>query len=135
MKPNDKKAGVEATTDNILCTTDCEFACWTNGEDLQYVHACEDGFGQVTCEAISDFPGEGQTLADLEAQGERAMPRKPANESLVKTFKRCQEYEDRGAIGSPDIIRLVSSDSLFTTEYLFAYLQLPPIYDYMQSLK
>ena len=92
VKPNDKKAGVEATTDNILCSTDCEFACWTNGEDLQYVHACEDDFGQVTCEAISDFPGEGQTLEDLEAQGERAMPRKPANESLVKTFKRCHDY-------------------------------------------
>ena len=92
VKPNDKKAGVEATTDNILSATDCEFACWTNGEDLQYVHACEDDFGQVTCEAISDFPGQGQTLADLEAQGERAMPRKPANESLVKTFKRCHDY-------------------------------------------
>lgn len=92
IKPNDKKNGVEATTENILCTTDCEFACWTNGEDLQYVHAFEDAFGQVTCEAISDFPAEGQTLEDLEAQGERAIPRKPANESLVKTFKRCHDY-------------------------------------------
>ena len=92
VKPNDKKNGVEATTENILCTTDCEFACWTNGEDLQYVHAFEDAFGQVTCEAISDFPAEGQTLDDLEAQGERAIPRKPANESLVKTFKRCHDY-------------------------------------------
>ena len=92
VKANDKKAGVEATTENILSTTDCEFACWTNGEDLQYVHAFEDDFGQVTCEAISDFPAEGQTLEDLEAQGERAVPRKPANESLVKTFKRCHDY-------------------------------------------
>lgn len=92
VKPNDKKNGVEATTENILCTTDCEFACWTNGEDLQYAHAFEDAFGQVTCEAISDFPAEGQTLEDLEAQGERAIPRKPANESLVKTFKRCHDY-------------------------------------------
>lgn len=92
VKPNDKKAGVEATTENILCSTDCEFACWTNGEDLQYVYSSEDGFGQVTCEAISDFPACGQTLEDLEAQGERAMPRKPANESLVKTFKRCHDY-------------------------------------------
>lgn len=92
VKPNDKKNGVEATTENILCTTDCEFACWTNGEDLQYVHAFEDAFGQVTCEAISDFPAEGQSLEDLEAQGERAVPRKPANESLVKTFKRCHDY-------------------------------------------
>lgn len=92
VKPNDKKAGVEATTEGILCSTDCDFACWTNGEDLQYVYSYEDDFGQVTCEAISDFPAEGQTLEDLEAQGERAMPRKPANESLVKTFKRCHDY-------------------------------------------
>ena len=92
VKSNDKKAGVEATTENILVSTDCEFACWTNGEDLQYVYSYEDGFGQVTCEAISDFPACGQTLEDLEAQGERAMPRKPANESLVKTFKRCHDY-------------------------------------------
>ncbi len=46
-----------------------------------------------------------------------------------------KEYEDKKAIGSPDIIRLTSSDSLFTTEYIFAYLQVPAIYDYMQSLK
>ena len=92
IKSNDKKAGVEATTEGILSSTDCNFACWTNGEDLQYVYSYEDDFGQVTCEAISDFPAEGQTLEDLEAQGERAMPRKPANESLVKTFKRCHDY-------------------------------------------
>ena len=52
---------------------------------------------------------------------------------LVKMITK--EYEDKGAIGSPDIIRLVSNDTLFTTECIFAYLQLPPIYDYMQSLK
>lgn len=92
VKPNDKKQGVEATTENILCSTDCDFACWTNGEDLQYIYSSEDGFGQVTCEGLSDFPACGQTLEDLEAQGERAMPRKPANESLVKTFKRCHDY-------------------------------------------
>lgn len=92
IKPNDKKAGVEATTENILISTDCDFACWTNGEDLQYIYSYEDDFGQSSSEAISDFPASGQTLEDLEAQGERAMPRKPANESLVKTFKRCHDY-------------------------------------------
>lgn len=46
-----------------------------------------------------------------------------------------KEYDEKQAIGSPDIIRLVSDDSLFTKEYLFAYLQIPAIYDYMQSLK
>lgn len=52
---------------------------------------------------------------------------------LVKMITK--EYEDKKAIGSPDIIRLISNDKLITTEYLFTYLQLPAVYDYMQSLK
>lgn len=92
VKANDKKNGVEASLENILVFTDCRFGCWTNGEDLQYQYSYEDDFGQILCESISDFPANGQTFADLEAQGERAMPRKPANESLVKTFKRCHDY-------------------------------------------
>lgn len=52
---------------------------------------------------------------------------------LVKLITK--EYEDKQAIGSPDIIRLKSNDSLFTSEYLFTYLSLPSSYDYMQSLK
>lgn len=46
-----------------------------------------------------------------------------------------KEYSDKKAIGSPDIIRLISKDSLVTTEYIYAYLHLPIVYDYMQSLK
>ena len=92
VKSNDKKNGVEATLENILVFTDCRFGCWTNGEDLQYQYSYEDEFGQILCESISDFPANGQTFEDLEALGERAMPRKPANESLVKTFKRCHDY-------------------------------------------
>lgn len=41
---------------------------------------------------ISDFPGANETIEDLERQGERAKPRKPASDSLVKTFKRCHDY-------------------------------------------
>lgn len=52
---------------------------------------------------------------------------------LVKLITK--EYEDKSAIGSPDIIRLVSDDPLFTPEYLYTYLSLPYVYDYMQSLK
>ena len=52
---------------------------------------------------------------------------------LVKIITK--EYEDKKAIGSPDIIRLVSNDSLCTTEYLYVYLQIPAVYDFMQSLK
>ena len=52
---------------------------------------------------------------------------------LVKLITK--EYEEKQAIGSPDIIRLISDDPLFTKEYLFAYLQIPAIYEFMQSLK
>lgn len=52
---------------------------------------------------------------------------------LVKMITK--EYEDKGAIGSPDIIRLISNDELCTTEYLYVYLQLQHVYDFMQSLK
>lgn len=46
-----------------------------------------------------------------------------------------KEYSEKHAIGSPDIIRLISNDELFTAEYLYAYFQLPYVYDYLQSLK
>lgn len=46
-----------------------------------------------------------------------------------------KEYEDKKAIGSQDIIRLISNDELFTKEYLFIYLQMPFVNDYIQSMK
>lgn len=46
-----------------------------------------------------------------------------------------KEYEDKKSIGSQDIIRIESSDDLYTPEYLFAYLSLPMTFDYMQSMK
>ena len=46
-----------------------------------------------------------------------------------------KEYEDKKAIGSQDIIRLVSTDKLYTREYLFTYLQMPFVFDYIQSMK
>ena len=93
VKPSDAKAGVVATTNSVLESTNCEFACWTNGEDLQYIYCKEDDYGNVgDCINISDFPAKDQTLEDLENQSERAIPRKPANESLIRTFKRCHNY-------------------------------------------
>ena len=46
-----------------------------------------------------------------------------------------KEYEKKKCIGSQDIIRLESYDNLYTKEYLFAYLQLPFIIDYIVSMK
>lgn len=92
VKATDPKAGVEATLETILMFTPCEYGCWTNGEELVYVHSYDDDFDQSRIEMLSDFPGFGQTLEDLERQSERVQPRKPANTSLVKTFKRCHDY-------------------------------------------
>lgn len=92
VKPNDTSAGVMATLENVLTFSDCDFGCWTNGEDLQFLAKMENEFGQVTIDDFTDFPSAGQSLVDLIQQGDKAAPRKPANESLVKTFKRCHDY-------------------------------------------
>ena len=92
VKDSDAKQGVSALLEPILLNTNCEFGCWTNGEDLHYMHGVEDEFHYMTCEDITDFPAFDQTFEQLVAQGDRSVPRKPANESLVKTFKRCHDY-------------------------------------------
>lgn len=92
VKDKDPKKGVFETLGVYLESTDCEFGVWTNGNDLHYLQCEKDDFGQAQTNDISDFPGKGQSMQDLELAGERAHPRKPANDSLVKTFKRCHDY-------------------------------------------
>ena len=92
VKPSDKSGGVMASLEGVLTYTDCDFGCWTNGEDLQFLAKMEDQWGQVNIEDFTDFPAAGQSLVDLINEGDKAAPRKPANESLVKTFKRCHDY-------------------------------------------
>lgn len=92
VKDKDPKKGVAETLGTYLEYTNCEFGVWTNGNDLHYLQCVKDEFGQAQTIDISDFPGKGQTMEDLELAGERAHPRKPANDSLVRTFKRCHDY-------------------------------------------
>lgn len=92
VKSEDKKVGASATLTPILFNTECQFGCWTNGEDELFQYSDEDEYHQVEIEDIADFPMKGQTLEELLALGERGMPRKPANESLIQTFKRCHNY-------------------------------------------
>ena len=92
VKDTDKNGGVMATLSDILTYTNCDFGCWTNGEDLKFIAEMEDEWGQVDICDYTDFPSFGQSLEDLIQQGDKATPRKPANESLVKTFKRCHDY-------------------------------------------
>jgi len=92
-KAKDSKKGVEATLQVALEGTDnCEFGVWTNGDEFHFLQKTIDQWNQVQCFDISDFPGEGQTMEDLEKWADKIKPRKPANDSLIRTFKRCHDY-------------------------------------------
>lgn len=88
----DKRKGVEAVLTPVLSYSDCEFALWTNGDELYFCQRVEDEVGNIDIQELSDFPGADESIEDLERQGERAKPRKPANDSLVRTFRRCHDY-------------------------------------------
>lgn len=92
VSAEDKKKGVEAVLNPVLSYSNCEFALWTNGEELFFYQKDEDEVGNVDIQELSDFPGADESIEDLERQGERAKPRKPANDSLVRTFRRCHDY-------------------------------------------
>ena len=92
-KSKDGKKGVEATLQTILEAADnCEFGLWANGEEFHFLQKEMDEWSQINCNDISDFPGFGQTMEDLEKWADKIKPRKPANDSLIRTFKRCHDY-------------------------------------------
>lgn len=92
IKENDKKKGVIITLENSLAAVaSCEFGLWTNGTDIKYLQREEDDFGYDTFSDLSDFSGFGETLDDLN-RGDRSHSRKPANDSLIKVFKRSHDY-------------------------------------------
>ena len=93
IKENDKKKGVTITLENALAATNnCEFGLWTNGTDIKYLQREDDAIGfDYTFSDLSDFPGFGETLDDLN-RGDRSHSRKPANDSLIKVFKRSHDY-------------------------------------------
>ena len=91
-KESDKKKGVEATLHKALQATGCDFGMWTNGDKQFFAYRKEDEIGNERIEDISDFPGCDETIEDLENMGDRAQPRKAANDTLIRTFKRCHDY-------------------------------------------
>lgn len=92
-KSKDGKKGVEATLQTILEAADnCEFGLWANGDEFHFLQKEMDEWSQINCNDISDFPGFGQTMEDLEKWADKIKPRKPANDSLIRTFKRCHDY-------------------------------------------
>jgi type I restriction enzyme M protein len=93
IKENDKKKGVTIALENALAALDnCDFGLWTNGNDLKYLQKEDDDFSfDFKFTDISDFPGNGETIEDID-RADRSHSRKPANDSLIKVFKRSHDY-------------------------------------------
>lgn len=92
-KENDKKKGVRMTLENAMAALDrCEFGLWTNGVDIKYLQREDDavGFDYIFSD-LSDIPGFGEDISDL-LRPERSHSRKPANDSLIRVFKRSHDY-------------------------------------------
>lgn len=92
VKSADPKKGVEGALNYALRASSCDFGMWTNGDELHFSHRVEDVVGNETIVDIADFPGIDESIEDMERMGDRSKPRKPANDSLIRTFKRCHDY-------------------------------------------
>ncbi|MBC9795418.1 methylation-associated defense system DNA methyltransferase MAD2 [Sinomicrobium weinanense] len=93
IKETDKKKGLAATLENAMGAVEsCEFGLWANGSSYHFLQKEEDALGyDYEFVDLSDFPGEGETLDDLD-RADRSSSRKPANDSLIKVFKRSHDY-------------------------------------------
>lgn len=92
VKDTDPKKGVEASIKNIMWDVEnCDFGMWSNGLVFHYFQKSEDTYGNQDFEDISDFPGEGETIEDLD-RPDRSSGKVPVSDSLVRTFKRCHDY-------------------------------------------
>lgn len=93
VKETDKSKGYAATLENAIgAVENCEFGLWANGTTYHYLQKEDDAIGyDYKFIDISDFPGEGETLEDID-RADRSFSRKPANDSLVKVFRRSHDY-------------------------------------------
>lgn len=92
IKEKDKKKGLAVTLENAMGAIEsCEFGLWSNGSSNHYLQKETDIIGNDEFNDLSDFPGEGETLADID-RADRSVSKKPANDSLIKVFKRSHDY-------------------------------------------
>ena len=92
IKEKDVKKGLAPTLENAMgAVENCEFGLWTNGASLYFLQKEEDHFGNEEYVDLSDMPGAGETLEDID-RADRSHSRKPANDSLIRVFKRCHDY-------------------------------------------
>ncbi|WP_158829016.1 methylation-associated defense system DNA methyltransferase MAD2 [Mucilaginibacter lacusdianchii] len=93
VKENDKQKGVRAALENAMAAVEsCEFGLWANGSSYHYLQKEDDAMGfDFEFVDLSDFPGEGESLDDID-RADRSSSKKPANDSLMKVFKRSHDY-------------------------------------------
>ncbi len=93
VKETDKRNGVLPTLENAMgALENCEFGLWTNGNDIKYLQKEVDDLGMYDeFVDLSDIPGFNETLEDID-RSDRARSRRPANDSLIKVFKRSHDY-------------------------------------------
>ncbi|WP_329806421.1 methylation-associated defense system DNA methyltransferase MAD2 [Flavobacterium facile] len=93
IKETDSKKGLTATLENAMAAVEsCHFGLWANGSSYHFLQKEDDAIGyDFEFTDLSDFPGEGETLADID-RADRSYSRKPANDSLIKVFKRAHDY-------------------------------------------
>lgn len=93
VKETDKKKGVLPTLENAMgALENCEFGLWTNGNDIKYLQKEVDDLGMYDeFVDLSDIPGFNETLEDID-RNDRSRSRRPANDSLIKVFKRSHDY-------------------------------------------
>lgn len=92
VKSLDKKKGVEGSLHATLEASGCDFGMWTNGDEQFFAQRWEDTIGNEKIIELTDFPGFDESIEDLINRGDLTTPRKPANDTLIRTFKRCHDY-------------------------------------------
>lgn len=89
-KPTDRTRGVELLKDLLDGLEACEFGVWANGQDIAYFQKVR-GPVDSKFEELSDFPGNGESLSDLD-RPDRRVGRVAVSEDLRWTVLRCHDY-------------------------------------------
>lgn len=88
--PNDPSRGLELLKDLLYAVDRCEFGLWTNGRDVVYLRKIPSPL-QPDFVELADFPGNGESLDDLE-RPDRRIARVPVAGDLRETILRCHDY-------------------------------------------
>lgn len=89
-KPNDRNRGVELLKQLLDAVDSCEFGLWTNGRDVAYYREVQ-GSLEPKFDELSDFPGKGESLDDMD-RPDRRVARVAVAEDLRETVLRCHDY-------------------------------------------